>query len=167
MERHLSAHWMAQRIWMTNVSTLPFGVFPCCGCIWSPWWCGELCKPLCYRGFILPVYSCWMENFAHYGRYIPDLNLLVSKNACTLPAQVQCTSDASCSHLVPSHYSVCNLFIVPWNLTSIHHPASLTGSFPLLSPISSFPFLFFSLLIFSWFRVIFSFAKLFASVFRL
>lgn len=121
MEGHLHAHWLAQRIWMTNVSTLPFGAFPYCGCIWSPWWRGELCKPLCSSGFILTVYRCWMENFGRYGRYIPDLNLLVSKKACTLPAQIQCNSDASCSHLVPSHYSVCNLFIVTWNLTGIQH----------------------------------------------
>lgn len=89
MEGHLSAHWLAQRVrcpvfpaWLlqsSHVVNVPR----------SPWCCGELCKALCYStvlGILLPVHTCWMENFAHCERSIPDLNLLVLKNAWTLPA---------------------------------------------------------------------------------
>lgn len=34
-EGHLSPHWLAQRIQMANASSLAFGVFPCCGCVWT------------------------------------------------------------------------------------------------------------------------------------
>lgn len=146
MEGHLNARWLARRIQTTNVSSLAFGVFPCCGCVWSPWCCGELCKPLCYSGFLLPASSCWMEICAPYGSYIPDFNLLVLKNACTLPAQIQCKSDASCSHLVPAT----RIFVISSLLSLKSWPASPTSHlslvisplFPPLSPMSSFPLLF-------------------------